>query len=86
MSIQRKVGVSGDGEIVDGEGVEGLGGLDLRRYGARAADLGQTVGNIENKHNQRAVCWALDLKVAEERVGTEEVESFIDDIGRVGIS
>ena len=86
MRVEREVGVTGDGEVVDGEGIEGLGRLELVRDGLRGADLGETIGNEEDEYDEEAIGWALNLEVAEERVGTEEVEGLIDDISRVLVS
>ena len=81
MRIEREVGVSGDREVVNGEGVECLGSLNNAWDRSRGADLGKTVGDEEDEDNEETIGRALDLEVAEEGVGTEKVEGFVDDVG-----
>ena len=85
MRIQCEVGVTGDREVIDSEGVEGLARLELRRRGALCAELCEAVGDKEDKDDEQAVGGALDLEVAEEGVGTEEVKCLVYDIRRVGV-
>lgn len=80
MSIQGEVGISRDGELVNRQGVQQLGGFDLCRHRPGTTNLGQTVGDEEDEDDESSVCWTFDLKVPEQRVGTEEVQSFVDDI------
>ena len=85
MRIQREPRVSRDRKLVDRERVEQLLRLDLARHRARGAELREAVGDEEDEHDELAVRGALDLEVAEEGVGTEEVECLVDDIRRVGV-
>ena len=85
MRIERKVGVAGDGEAVHGECVEHLGRLDLAGQRARGADLGKAVRDEEDEDYEQAIGGALDLEVAEEGVGAEEVEGLVDDVCFGGI-
>ena len=80
MRVEREVGVAGDGEVVHRERVEHLGRLNLARDRLRSAYLGKTVGDKENEDDEETVCGALDLEVAEEGVGTKEVEGLVNDI------
>ena len=80
MCIQSEVSVPGDREIVHSERVEQLGGLKLARDSLRRADLSKAVGDEEDEDDEETVGWALDLEVAEEGVGAEEVESLVNDI------
>ena len=86
MRIERKVGVAGDGEVVDSEGVQCLCRLELAGHRLCGTELGEAVGDEEDEDNEEAIGGALDLEVAEEGVGTEEVESLVDDVcfGRIG--
>ena len=52
MCVEREVGVTGDGEVVDGEGVKRLGRLELTRDGLRGADLCETVGNEKDEDDE----------------------------------
>ena len=81
MRVEGEVGVAGDGEVVDGEGVERLGRLELTRDGLRCADLGEAVGDEEDEDDEEAIGGAFNLEVAEEGVGAEEVEGLVDDVG-----
>ena len=85
MGIQSKVSIPRDGEIVHSERVEQLGGLKLARDSLRRADLSKAVGDEEDEHDELAVRGALDLEVAEEGVGAEEVERFVDDVRGFGV-
>jgi hypothetical protein len=40
MGVQRKVGISGDREIIDRKGVQRFGSFDLRRNGLGTTKLG----------------------------------------------
>ena len=81
MCVKREVGITGDGEVIDGEGVEHLCRLQLARHGLSCTKLCEAVGNKEDEDDEEAIGRALDLEVAEEGVGTEEVESLVDDVG-----
>ena len=80
MRIERKVGVAGDGEVVDSEGVQRLCRLKLAGHRLCRTELGEAVGDEEDEDNEEAIGGALDLEVAEEGVGTKEVEGFVNDI------
>lgn len=43
-------------------------------------ELGETIGNVENKDDQCAVRRTFDLEVAEEGVGAEEIKGFVYNI------
>jgi len=78
VRVQREVGISRDREVINGERVQRFGCLNLVRYCLRVAKLGQAVGDEEDENNEKAIRRALDLKVAEQRVGAEEIECFVD--------
>ena len=80
MGIQSKVSVPRNGEIVHSERVEQLGGFKLARNSLCRADLSKAVGDEEDEDDEETVGWTLDLEVAEEGVGAEEVESLVNDI------
>jgi hypothetical protein len=80
VCIEKEVGVTGNGKVVDGEGVERFRRFDLSRRGACTAKLRKTIRNEENEDDQKAITGSFDLKVPEERVGAEEVQGFIDDV------
>jgi hypothetical protein len=80
VRIERKVGVAGDGKAIDGERVERFARLELGLRRARRSELGEAVRDEEDEHDERSVGGALDLKIAEERVGAEEVEGLVDDV------
>ena len=85
MRVERKVGVAGDGEAVHGEGVERLACFQLVRHRTCRPKLREAVGHEEDEDDEQAVCWALDLKVAEQRVRAEEIQCLIDNIRRVPV-
>lgn len=85
MRVQRKVGISRDGKAVHGERVQGLVRLKLGRCRPLRSEFGETVGDEEDEDDENAIGGAFDLEVAEEGVGTEEVEGFVDDVGSVGV-
>ena len=66
MRVERKVGLAGNGEVVDGERVEQLAGLELVGRRALRLDLGEAVGDEEDEDDEQAVGGALDLEVTEE--------------------
>lgn len=66
VGIERKVRVARCGEVVHRKRVEELARLELRWRGALAAELGQAIGDEEDKHDEQAVGRALDLEVTEE--------------------
>ena len=80
MRVQVEGGVSGDEHVVDREGVERLVRLKLAHDCSAATNRREAIRDEEDEVDEHAVCRALDLEVAEERVGAEEVECFVDDI------
>ena len=48
--------------------------------GLGGAKLGKAVGHIKDEDNKETISGALDLEVAEEGIGSEEVESLVDDV------
>ena len=66
VRIERKVGVTGDGEVVDSEGVQCLCRLELAGHRLCGTELGEAVRHEEDEDNEQAVCRPLDLEVAEE--------------------
>lgn len=66
MRVEGKVGVPRDREVVDREGVEHLRRFDLVWDSLCGADLGETIGDIEDEDNEETVGGALDLEVTEE--------------------
>ena len=85
VRIQREPRVPRDRKLVDRERVKQLLRLDLARHRARRAELREAVGDEEDEHDELAVRGALDLEVAEEGVGAEEVERFVDDVRGFGV-
>ena len=80
MSIQSKVSIPRDGEIVHSKRIKQLGRLKLAGDNLRRADLSKAVGDEEDEDDEETVGWTLDLEVAEEGVGAEEVESLVNNI------
>jgi len=80
VRVEKEVGVTRNGKVVDSECVKRFRRLDLSRRGARTAKLRKTVRNEENEDDQEAITRSFDLKVPKEGVGAEEVQGFIDDI------
>ena len=80
MGIEKEVGIPGNRKVVDSESIEGFSRLYLSRRGACTAELCKTIGDEEDEDDQEAITGSFDLKVPEERVGAEEVQSFIDDV------
>lgn len=85
MRVQRKVGVSRNRKAVHSERVQRLIRLKLGRRRPLRSEFGETVGDEEDEDDENAIGGAFDLEVAEERVGTEEVEGFVDDVGCVWV-
>jgi len=73
MGIQSKVGISRYRKTIDRERIEHLGSLDLGWSRPGAANLCETIGDEEDEDDEGTVCGAFDFKVAEKRVGSEEV-------------
>lgn len=77
MRIQYEVGVPRDRETVHGKRVEHLSSLDLIGGRPLSSELGDAVGHVENEDNEQAVRGALDFEVAEQRVGSKEIECLV---------
>lgn len=80
MRVQREVGISRDGEVIHGKGIQRLVRFELVGHRPCRANLSEAVGDEEDEDDEEAVRGTLDLEVAEEGVGTEEVEGLVDDI------
>lgn len=80
MCIERKIGIAGNGEIIDGKGIERFGSFYQSRRGACTAKFRETIGNEEDEDDEKTITRPFDLEVSEERVGAEEVECLIDDV------
>ena len=85
VCIQIEGGVPGDEYIVDREGVERLVRLKLAHACSAATNLREAIRDEEDEVDEHAVCRALDLEVAEERVGPKEVECFVNNICSIWI-
>lgn len=81
MCVEREIGIARDREGIDGKRVQKFRGFDLCWRRARSTNLRQTVGDVENEDNQCAVGRPFDLKVPEQRVGAEEIESLVNYVG-----
>jgi len=86
MSVQRKVGITRNWEVVHRKSIQHFGCLDLCWDSFGGTDLGQTVRHKEDKHDEQAIRWSLDFKVAEKRVCSKKIQRFINDIGLFWIS
>lgn len=80
MRVEGKVSVAWDRKVVHRERIQRLGGLDLRWDCLCCAKFGQTIRNEEDEHDEGAVRRPFDLKVAEEGIGTEEIEGLVYDV------
>jgi len=80
VCIEREIGIAGNGEIIDGKGIERFGSFYLSRRGACTAKFRETIGNEEDEDDEKTITRPLDLEVSEERVGAEEVECLVDDV------
>jgi hypothetical protein len=78
VCIQREISIAGNGEIIDGKGIERFGSFYLSRRGACTAKFRETIGNEEDEDDEKSITRPLDLEVSEERVGAEEVECLVD--------
>ncbi|KAH8094839.1 Nin one binding Zn-ribbon like-domain-containing protein [Cristinia sonorae] len=85
LGFPDEIRVAGDGEVINGESIQGLACFKLRRPSSRLPKFLQAIGNIKNEDDEETVCGTFDLKVSEEGVGTEEVECFVDNVGTIGI-
>lgn len=83
--VERKAGISGDGKVLDSSGVQQLVGLVGRGGGL---ELAQTFGHKENAVDECSVGGALDLKVLEKGVCSEQIQHLVDDVvvGVAGIA
>lgn len=80
--VQRKPGLTGDGKLFERAIDECLfGGA---RVGGRF-DFGEAVGDKEDTVDEEAVGGAFDFEVAEESVGAEEGEDFVEDVVGFGV-
>ena len=86
VGVQRKIGVARDREVVHRKSIQHFGCLDLCWNSFGCTDLGQTIGHKENEHDEQTIRWSLDLKVAEKRVCSKEIQRFVNDIGLFEIS
>lgn len=80
MCVEREIGIAGNGEIIDGKGIERFGGFYLSRRGACTAKFRETIGNEEDEHDEKTITRPFDLEVSEERVGAKEVECLVNDV------
>jgi hypothetical protein len=80
VCVEREIGIAGNGEIIDGKGIECFGSFYLSRRGACTAELRETIGNEEDEDDEKTITGPLDLEVSEERVGAEEVEGLVDNV------
>lgn len=80
MCVEREIGIAGNGEIIDGKGIECFGSFYLSGRGACTAKLRETIGNEEDEDDEKTITGPLDLEVSEERVGAEEVKGLVDDV------
>lgn len=79
-AVEREVGIAGKGEAIHRVGGKLFVGLVCGPGHFGRGDLGETVGDEEDEVDEDAVGGALDFKVAEERIGAEEVDAFVDDV------
>jgi hypothetical protein len=80
VCIEREIGIAGNGEIIDGKGIERFGGFYLSKRRACTAKFRETIGNEEDEDDEKTITRALDLEVSKERVGAEEVERLVDNV------
>lgn len=85
MCIQRECRITRHREVIHSKSLQNLACLNLRRYSPCRPNFRETVRNEEDEDDQEAVGGSFDLEVAEEGVGTEEVQCFIYDIGLIWI-
>lgn len=80
--VEWEARFAGEAELLEGAVDEGL----LGGFGVHVRlDLGQTVGDEQDAVDQHAVCGALDLKVAEERVGPEQRQDLVQTVVRLRV-
>jgi len=78
VCIEREIGIAGNGEIIDGKGIEHFCSFYLSGRGACTAKFRETIGNEEDEDDEKTITRPLDLEVSEERVGAEKVECLVD--------
>jgi hypothetical protein len=66
VCVEREIGIAGNGEIIDGKGIECFGSFYLSRHGACTAKLRETIGNEEDEDDEKTITRTLDLEVSEE--------------------
>lgn len=86
VSVQRKIGITRDWEVVHRKSIQHLGGLNLCWNSFGGTDLGQTVRHKEDEHDEQAIRRPLDLEVAEKRIRSKKIQRFVNDIGLFWIS
>lgn len=77
MRVEREARIARDREVIYRQRIEHLVRLNLARRCSCRPDLGKAVGDEEYEYDEVAVGGALDLEVAEEGVGTEEIEGLV---------
>lgn len=75
--IEREADVARQREQVDGQRVQRAVGVSHRR---RLVQFREALQDKQDAVDEQAVGAALDFEVAEERVGAEQVEGFLDDV------
>lgn len=85
VSVQRKIGITRDWEVVHRKSIQHFGCLDLCRNNFCGTDLGQTVGHKQYEHDEQAIRRPLDLKVAKKRICSKKIQRLVNDIGLFGI-
>ena len=80
MCIEKEIGITGNGKIIDGKGIERFRSFYLSRRSARTAKFRETIGNEEDEDDEKTITRPLDLEVSEERVGAKKVECLVDDV------
>lgn len=84
--VQREVRVARKGKSPDCERVQQLHSVLLIRSRRLGRNLAKTLGNKHREINENAIAVALDFKVAEQAVGAEEVQGFVDGVLCSGVS
>ena len=85
MRIQRKICVPRQREVIHCECVERFCSFELVWRHTGRGNLREAVGYEENEDDEQSICWTLDFKVAEERIGAEEIECLVDNVQGTGI-
>ena len=86
MRIQLKPSITWNRKVIHAQRIQQLIRLNHPRRDLGTSEFGETVGDEEDEDNEETIGRALDLEVAEEGVGAEEVEGLVDDVcgGEVG--